>query len=125
MNKYRDKSDFEINLRVAQIIFTDSEYDVIKQSMEVVKFQNGDGKGTCHAFDPCNNPADAMPIIIENKISLHAPVFSEGWMAENTGSDEDVNDGFQVDYFDAHNQNPCRAAMEVFLMMKDAENEKI
>ena len=75
-------------------------------------------------FDPCNNPADAMPIVFENNISLHAPRFSEGWMAEHTGSDDDVNDGFQADYFDSHNQNPLRAAMEVFLMMKDTENEK-
>lgn len=124
MNKYRDKSDFEINKAVAKIIFTDSEYYVIKQSMEVVKFQNGSGKGICHVFDPCNNPADAMPIVFENNISLHAPCLKEGWMAEYTGSGDDVNDGFQVDYFDSHNQNPLRAAMEVFLMMKDAENEK-
>ncbi|WP_395597738.1 hypothetical protein [Morganella morganii] len=74
MSKYRDKSDFEINLCVAQIIFTDSEYDVIKQSMEVVKFQNGNGKGTCHAFDPCNNPADVMPIVIKSRIAI-CPIF--------------------------------------------------
>ncbi|HDU8307937.1 phage protein NinX family protein [Morganella morganii] len=110
MNKYSDKSDFEINLCVAQIIFTDSEYDVIKQSMEVVKFQNGNGKGTCHAFDPCNNPADAMPIIIENGISS---LFSDDeWICS-------------VPYtgFLSINENLYRAAMEVFLMMKDAENE--
>ncbi|HFU0689591.1 TPA: phage protein NinX family protein [Morganella morganii] len=114
MNKYRDKSDFEINKAVAEELKLNYEIDY---SMRIVVI------GEHIIYNPCLNPSQAMPIIIENNISLHAPIFSEGWMAEYTGSDEDVNDGFQVDYFDAHNQNPYRAAMEVFLMMKDAENE--
>nr|EHM1965537.1 DUF2591 family protein [Escherichia coli] len=111
MNKYRDKSDFEINLRVAQIIFTDSEYDVIKQSMEVVKFQNGNGKGICHVFDPCNNPSDAMQIIIENGISS---LFNgDEWICSALDGE-----------FLSINENLYRAGCEVFLMMKEAENEK-
>lgn len=43
-------------------------------------------------------------------------------MADFTGSDDDVNDGFNVDYFESHNANPLRAAMIVFLMMR--ENDK-
>ncbi|EPK8200759.1 phage protein NinX family protein [Morganella morganii] len=116
MNKYRDKSDFEINKAVAVAC----GYKVMSCEESVMAYINSGYK----PFDPCNNPADAMPIIIENNISLHAPRLREGWMAEYTGSDDDVNDGFQADYFDAHNKNPYRAAMEVFLMMKDAENEK-
>ncbi|HDT4952793.1 recombinase [Morganella morganii] len=117
MNKYRDKSDFEINLRVAQIIFTDSEYDVIKQSMEVVKFQNGNGKGTCHAFDPCNKPADAMPIIKDNLISLeHDGIAWQVSCVRHPGIS--VWDGCEN-----YNDNFYRKAMELFLMMKDAENE--
>lgn len=134
MNKYRDKSDFEINKAVAECYLT-REYrfnsaDKIVELMDIdlsCEFGgeiNLANKYVIGKFDPCNNPADAMPIVIENNISLHAPRFSEGWMAEYTGSDDDVNDGFQVDYFDSHNQNPLCAAMEVFLMMKDAENEK-
>ncbi|HIC2887128.1 TPA: phage protein NinX family protein [Morganella morganii] len=124
MNKYRDKSDFEINLRVAQIIFTDSEYDVIKQSMEVVKFQNGSGKGICHVFDPCNNPADAMPIIIDNKITVAYDKLYETWCA-HVGSvmgdgDWDYSIEPAINYCD---DNYYRAAMICFLMMKDAENE--
>lgn len=122
MNKYRDKSDFEINKavvialgahEVATDIFIDKNrrYDFDKPKSQFF-------------FNPCNNPADAMPIVFENNISLHAPRFNEGWMAEYTGSDDDVNDGFQVDYYESHNKNPLRAAMEVFLMMKEAENEK-
>ncbi|MFR3120467.1 MAG: phage protein NinX family protein [Proteus mirabilis] len=119
MNKYTELSDFEINLLVAQLIFSNNEYDVIKQSMEVVRFQNGGGKGICHEFDPCNNPSDAMPIIIENLISLMADM-SDGrestwWCAS------DISNGITSRY----KSNPLRAAMEVFLMVKDAENEKV
>lgn len=105
-------------MRVAQIIFTDSEYDVIKQSMEVVKFQNGNGKGTCHAFDPCNKPADAMPIIIDNGISL---IFDTGCKAWVAGIAYWV-DGceWQISH-EVERMNQYRAAMELFLMMKDAE----
>ncbi|HGN1344134.1 TPA: phage protein NinX family protein [Pseudomonas aeruginosa] len=115
MNKYTELSDFEINKKVAVTFHGNSDF--IEQYDNKTIYVDG------NMFDPCNNPADAMPIVIENNISLHAPRFSEGWMAEYTGSDDDVNDGFQADYFDSHNQNPLRAAMEVFLMMKDAENE--
>ncbi|MCB6147255.1 DUF2591 domain-containing protein [Proteus mirabilis] len=113
MNKYTELSDFEINKKVAERLFLKFSdcYSVILVDGEI--------------FDPCNNPSDAMPIIIENNISLLAPHLREGWMAEYTGSGDDVNDGFQADYFDAHHKNPLRAAMEVFLMMKDAENEKV
>ncbi|MEM8396674.1 DUF2591 family protein, partial [Morganella morganii] len=107
---------FEINKAVAIA----NGYKVMSCEESVLAYIDSGYK----PFDPCNNPADAMPIIIENNISLHAPRLREGWMAEYTGSDDDVNDGFQADYFDAHNKNPYRAAMEVFLMMKDAENEK-
>lgn len=117
-----NKSDFEINLRVAQIIFTDSEYDVIKQSMEVIKFQNGSGKGICHVFDPCNNPADAMPIIIENKITVAYDRIGNTWCAHAGSVIDDCDWGYKIEpvqYADSNNY--YRAAMEVFLMMKDAE----
>ncbi|MDC9776219.1 DUF2591 family protein [Proteus mirabilis] len=122
MNKYTELSDFEINLLVAQSVLPETQYDVIKQTMDIIQFLV-DGSFGYRFFDPCNNPSDAMPIIIENNISLHAPHLRGGWMAECTGSGDDVNDGLQADYFDAHHKNPLRAAMEVFLMMKDAENE--
>lgn len=124
MNKYTELSDFEINLLVAQSVLPETQYDVIKQTMDIIQFLV-DGSFGYRFFDPCNNPSDAMPIIIENNISLRAPHLREGWMAEYTGSGDDVNDGFQADYFDAHNKNPYRAAMEVYLLMKDAENEKV
>ncbi|ELG7328820.1 DUF2591 family protein [Salmonella enterica] len=109
MNKYRDKSDFEINkavFRAARIKhkwFKFLPHGVVTYNI----------KGDWVIFDPCNNPADAMPIIIENKICLTVGDSDDIWVADTTRSLES-----------SFNENPLRAAMEVFLMMKDAENEK-
>ncbi|AZF93057.1 MAG: DUF2591 domain-containing protein [Phage NV18] len=95
-DKYTELSDFEINKKVAERLFLKFSdcYSVILVDGEI--------------FDPCNNPQDAMPIIVENGISIIKS--SGGWMC---GS------GWNV----AENKNPLRACMEVFLMIKDAENE--
>ena len=61
----------------------------------------------------CNNPADAWPIIVENKISIYAAVLGDSrgeWGAESSFTD----------YYHFHN-NPLRSAMIVFLMMKEGE----
>lgn len=67
-------------------------------------------KGDWVIFDPCNNPADAMPIINEYGISL---IYQEGEFQFAT------NDG----NIECSISNPLKAAMIIFLMMKDAENE--
>ncbi|HEJ9554143.1 TPA: DUF2591 family protein [Proteus mirabilis] len=102
MNKYTELSDFEINKKVAVALGLISEvthYGVVAKS---------NNKDYGFEFDPCNNPSDAMPIIIENEISMIKS--SGGWMC---GS------GWNV----AENKNPLRACMEAFLMIKDTENE--
>lgn len=125
MNKYTELSDFEINKKVADLVLN-GEYIASEEKQEVYLATMDGGEFLPIAyFDPCNSPSNAMLIIVENNISLRAPHLREGWMAEYTGSGDDVNDGFQADYFDAHNKNPYRAAMEVYLLMKDAENEKV
>lgn len=85
--------------------------------MDIIQFLV-DGSFGYRFFDPCNNPTDAMLIIIENKISLRAPTITDRWKAEFV--DEYGN---YVGYIRALNKNPLRACMEVFLMMKDAERE--
>lgn len=106
MNKYTELSDFEINKKVAERLFLKFSdcYSVILVDGET--------------FDPCNNPSDAMPIIIENNISLRAPTITDRWKAEFI--DEYGN---YIGYRRALNKNPLRAAMELFLLIKDAENE--
>ena len=111
MNKYTELSDFEINLLVAQSVLPETQYDVIKQTMDIIQFLV-DGSFGYRFFDPCNNPADAMPIIIENKIGLSPMYHSNKWTADCLDYD-----------FISVNKNPLRAAMELFLLMKDAENE--
>lgn len=98
MNKYRDKSDFDINKAVAE-----------KLSKKFLTFVNGEIRIRGYKFDPCNNPADAMPIILDNKIDLTHLV-------------GDMVCAKHKEYW-CIRKNPYRAAMEVFLMMKDAENE--
>ncbi|MGF7408475.1 phage protein NinX family protein [Providencia alcalifaciens] len=113
MNKYTGLSDFEINKKVSLYV------GGFALSLTVVddEYKTEGNRGN---FAPCNNPADAMPIIIENNISLRAPTITDRWKAEFI--DEYGN---YVGYRRAMNKNPLRAAMELFLLMKDAENEKV
>ncbi|MEQ5123394.1 phage protein NinX family protein [Morganella morganii] len=132
MNKYRDKSDFEINKAVAEKVGIIRHLYLAEFLGEVIwdvtSNDNYNGfiskKGL--AFDPCNNPADAMPIIIENKITVAYDKLYETWCA-HVGSvmgdgDWDYSIEPAINYCD---DNYYRAAMICFLMMKDAENEKV
>ncbi|MDF7212111.1 DUF2591 domain-containing protein [Proteus mirabilis] len=125
MNKYTERSDFEINLLVAQFVLPETQYDVIKQTMGIIQFLV-DGSFGYRFFDPCNNPTDAMPIIIENKISLLAGD-SNFWCARyGEWNILPCPSGIEfIEKAQVINDSPYRAAMELFLMMKDAENEKI
>lgn len=107
MNKYRDKSYFEINKAVAEC-----KYGIgctgKTQGGDVIVFTDS----FTAVFDPCNNPADAMPIVIENGISS---LFNgDEWICSALDGE-----------FLSINENLYRAGCEVFLMMKEAENEKV
>ena len=95
LNKYRDKSDFEINKAVAVAL----GYKVRPCEESVLAFIDIVYK----TFDPCNNPADEMPIIIENKICLTVRLSDDILVADTTMSLES-----------SFNVNPLRAAMEGF-----------
>lgn len=111
MNKYRDKSDFEINKAVAEIYLHGKH--LLSEENQEVYFGGMDGGDFLPNgyFDPCNNPADAMPIVLENKLSILYKKNSGTWYAYHP---------FQS----VEHENFYRAAMELFLMMKEAENEK-
>ncbi|HFT7325556.1 phage protein NinX family protein [Proteus mirabilis] len=111
MNKYTELSDFEINLLVAQSVLPETQYDVIKQTMDIIQFLV-DGSFGYRFFDPCKNPSDAMPIINEYGISL---IYQDRKFQFAT------NDG----NIECCIANPLKAAMIIFLCMKDAENEKV
>ncbi|NBM85634.1 DUF2591 domain-containing protein [Proteus sp. G2661] len=105
MNKYTELSDFEVNKKVAEKLGL--AYEVTRYGV-VTRMSN---KEQWREFNPCNNPADAMPIIIENEISMIKS--SGGWMCCH-GSVGHV-----------YHESLYRGAMEVFLMIKDAVNEKV
>ncbi|EMC9361224.1 DUF2591 family protein [Proteus mirabilis] len=119
-DKYTELSDFEINLLVAQSVLPETQYDVIKQTMDIIQFLV-DGSFGYRFFDPCNNPSDAMPIIIENGISI---IFDTGCKAWVAGIAYWV-DGceWQVSH-EIERMNQYRAAMELFLLMKDTKNNQ-
>lgn len=93
MKDYAGMSDFEINCRVHTEVMEISGLDSFK------------------AKDYCNNPADAWPIITGSMISVR-PVGNDGQLWEAAGMD-----GMKADY----DKNPLRAAMVVFLMMREGE----
>ncbi|WEP47209.1 DUF2591 domain-containing protein [Cronobacter dublinensis subsp. infanticibi] len=123
---YSKLSDFEINGRVASLTQSLGDHTQTSNETFIHEYADiGEIKGLCigwKKFDPCNNPADAWPIIVGHAISLRAPSYKEGWTADFTGGDEDVNDGFEIDYFESLHQNPLRAAMIVFLMMQESQH---
>ncbi len=122
MNKYRDKSYFEINKAVAERYLTHNfrlnSTDEIVELIDVDLYREYGGeinlanKYVIGKFDPCNDPSDAMPIINECGISL---------MYQEREFQVATNDR---NYYCCM-RNPLKAAMIIFLLMKDTENEKI
>lgn len=114
MTDYSKMSDFEINKLVAISLSKELAPDACQDwgnsgFSEVILIC-----GNCKDF--CNNPSDAWPIIYGELISLSANETSEGnhkWFAfgrERKG------------YKQVACGNPLRAAMIVYLMMKESEN---
>lgn len=102
---YEELSDFEINKRVAK-----------SKKLKGTHQQNGVAVSCYHGyFDPCNNPADAWPVIIGNKISLYSS-HEDKWFARSEYSDNLLNYGYRC-----WDENPLRAAMICYLMMQEAK----
>lgn len=116
---YSKLSDFEINAAVFENLHGDApdykegdggamvlisyEGDVVGGDAVEVEVERG-------VFNPCNNPADAWPIIVENKLSIYPS--GERWGVEGFNADDPF-------YFD---DNPLRAVMIVFLLMQESAN---
>lgn len=125
MIDYRKMSDFEINKRVAIA----TGHKQLSSLLGWQGLQDGEfnavmvrGPMKIGGFDPCNNPADAWPIILENRISLMFDKSTEEgdnahWCLASSPCDQHI-----VDY--VSESKLLRAAMIVFLMMQDARNEK-
>lgn len=120
---YSKMSDFYINLLVARIILNGKIISERERSLtSSVFYENHQGIKT---FDPCNNPADAWPIIVGNKISIVS--LDNKWIAapvdtviDGVTGDSDVC--FYASSDAVFDVNPLRAAMIVFLMMQESKN---
>lgn len=112
MADYSKMSDPEINIMVSKSLYG-----------ELSNWHKGElNEGV---VDYCNNPSDAWPIICKSLISI-SPHYkftdeseeyishSNKWVADNV-----MSDGKSFRYKDT---NPLRAAMIVYLMMKESEN---
>ena len=115
MTDYSELSDFEINKCVA--VALGHSVDEEKYGKASIGVFHSDGL-TYKSYDYCNNPADAWPIIFENKIMLSPRCADDEWKAEIYLGREDIFDN----YASAWHKNPLRAAMIVFLMMQDANH---
>ena len=104
MKDYSKMSDFEINKAVTTALGMD-----VSGATEENNIMYG------YVPDICNNPSDAWPVILESRISLRPDdMYEEAphsgyWRADNEAGNH------------CHHENPLRAAMIVYLMMKDAE----
>ncbi|EFC4463149.1 DUF2591 domain-containing protein [Escherichia coli] len=123
---YSQLSDFEINVAVFEaihngspdykegengdMVFVSFEGDIVNGDAVEVEVERG-------SFNPCANPADAWPIIVENRIGIIPAPENGLWKAAHrkVGSDS-------TPYHMTQDENPLRAAMIVFLMMQDANN---
>ena len=103
---YENMSDFEINAAVSMhALWKNRHCEEVdcNDKTGVVSWADG---ANWHEFNPCNDPSDAWPIIVESKIDIQH------------------RDGFgtpcarNCEHMCAH-KNPLRAAMIVFLMMRD------
>ncbi len=107
---YEDMTDFEINKAVATSSGAEvslnqfMEYDDRDENAVLISvFTEGDSQ-----VDYCNNPSDAWPIILENKISL-IKTDDDRWTAFEWENDKN----------ESWHKNPLRAAMIVYLMMNE------
>ncbi|CAQ89565.1 conserved hypothetical protein, putative protein ninX from phage origin [Escherichia fergusonii ATCC 35469] len=120
---YSQLSDFEINVAVFEaihngspdykegengaMVFISFEGDIVNGDAVEVEVERG-------SFNPCANPADAWPIITENNISI---ILDNPSMPCATDNARDLFDDAGPNVGVAYD-NPLRAAMIVFLMMR-------
>lgn len=118
MKDYSEMSDFEINCAVALNLGAKDLGDGIFVG-EYWRYDIGEHVKNKFKFDPCDSWVDAGPIIQDNLISLSPRCANNEWKASIHIGREDIFDK----YVSSWDKNPLRAAMIVFLMMKEGENE--
>ena len=118
MSDWQDKSDFEINKAVAELLgfkvkVSSWSLAAKKEATPYSEFLKGDvyyidtQSENIDLPDYCGNPSDAWPIILENKISMVYLVHGEYSLSRGIKNN-------------AQHKNPLRAAMIVYLEMNNA-----
>ena len=117
MKDYSKMSDFEIcgYVSMHEHGFSWIEFDDEMSSHVKCGNEGSPGFAIVEVKDYCNNPSDAWPVIRENRISLRPDdMYEEApnsgyWRADNEAGNH------------CHHENPLRASMIVYMMMKDVE----
>lgn len=102
MKDYSAMSDFEINKAVANIVFSGEIPRMQEDSLEF------------GILNYCKNPEQAWPIIAENRINIEWHEWKDDTFKPHALSNETM--------ISRYDDNPLRAAMIVFLMMKGRES---
>lgn len=106
---YEDMSDFEVNGYVSMHMHGFSWIEFVDGCASHVKCGNecSPGFAMIEVHDYCNNPSDAMSILIEMKIGFK-------WVNGSCTASSVLRG-----YHESTSDNPLRAAMIVFLMMQE------
>lgn len=108
---YEKASDFEINKAVAEYwgFVIEEDEDPVDGCAVSVSVLDG-GYASAPPFNPCNNPSDAWPIIVESRIRITPRYSDSSWYAD-----------FAPMCIESNGDNPLRAACIVYLMMQEAK----
>lgn len=119
MTDYSKLKDWDINKLVAEYrnIPFDEDGPYILDYSDIDSAYFSDGEPNRIEFDPCSNVSHAWSITEDNNISLLCT--QKGWTAT---TDIDMSWlGLAGDGFEYTDKKPFRAAMIVFLMLKEVE----
>lgn len=123
MKNYEDMSDFEINAAVTCIIHECHGWEINwTNSCFFHCGVDGSGYYSQSIADYCNNPSDAWPVIVENKISISHSIAL--YRADALVYDKKFDKGFKIfkqdsPLGDTSSRGALRAAMICFLKMND------
>ena len=119
---YDTLSDFDINKLVAEaqgleIIYSEDRGMHLIVTGQTPLISGEPIETVAYIFDYCNDPTYAWPIIVENKISIIQTV-----SPSFCGAIKNYGSGYaQSITAEVKHENPLRAAMLVYLQMKESE----
>lgn len=128
---YSQLSDFEINKLVAKATDTQIEetYQFVNGGEDIADHMSGivmmrkitSNRKHWKLYDPCNNAADAWPIILKNGINVFTDMIPHGLLGQARAS-VISHEPPKSECIIAKDANPLRAAMIVFLMIQDVKH---